>query len=130
MSERTAPIGMMFDIQQRTIEQTTETMRRGFEVQQRLVEAMFDLDPAMQAHEDVEDPTVRTTESANGGAGARGESVEVIDGLGPTYSDRLQEQGIDSLGALTRADPGAVAETADVSKDVAAEWIEAAQSSA
>lgn len=61
---------------------------------------------------------------------AVGESIDTINGLGSTYADRLQEQGIESIEALAKATVDTVAEAAEVSHEQAEEWIEAAQSPA
>ena len=55
------------------------------------------------------------------------EPVTVIDGIGPTYSERLETAGISSIGELARADANAVAEVVDISESRLALWIEAAQ---
>lgn len=54
-------------------------------------------------------------------------SVEEIEGIGPTYAERLAEAGIDSATALAAADPKEVASIADVSTEQAAEWTEQAR---
>ncbi|MES3517359.1 MAG: helix-hairpin-helix domain-containing protein [Natronomonas sp.] len=56
-----------------------------------------------------------------------GESLESIDGIGPTYADRLQQADIGSPEALAEADPTAVATAAEVSESQAAAWIDAAE---
>jgi len=61
---------------------------------------------------------------------ATGDSLESLPGLGATYAERLQEQGIETVRALTEANADAVAEAADVSVKQAEEWLDAAQSSA
>lgn len=58
---------------------------------------------------------------------AAGESLEAIDGIGPTYADRLHDQGIESLDALGETAVDTVALAADVSEAQAEEWIDAAQ---
>lgn len=59
-----------------------------------------------------------------------GGSLEDIDGLGPTYADRIRAEGIESLVTLAQTEAEVVAEAADVSEQRASEWIEAAQSRA
>lgn len=53
--------------------------------------------------------------------------VETINGLGPTYADRLREDGIESVDDLTTADIEAVAKSAEVPEERAQEWIEQAR---
>lgn len=55
--------------------------------------------------------------------------VDSIDGIGPTYANRLAVAGIDSVGALATASPDKVAEAAGVSGARARAWIEQAQQS-
>lgn len=54
-------------------------------------------------------------------------SLETIDGLGATYADRLQAQGIESLDVLAETNADTVAEAADVTEEKAQVWIDAAQ---
>ena len=77
---------------------------------------------AAEAVDDEDEPDV---EAAVAEAVADGD-LESIDGIGPTYAERLREAGIDGLAALAAADPGEVAEAADISEDRAEDWIEQA----
>ena len=97
---------------QRT-EEATETARRQTE------------EVARTAQERAQSVTVEITDAAEEQLEAQ---VQAIDGLGSTYADRLQNQGIDSLEALSEANADAIAQAAEVSEELAAEWIEAAQS--
>lgn len=58
------------------------------------------------------------------------EDLEVIDGLGDEYAQRLRNSGIKSLNHLAQADASAVAEAADISEDHAGEWVSSAQAKA
>jgi polyhydroxyalkanoate synthase len=49
--------------------------------------------------------------------------LESVNGIGPTYAERLREAGIDGLAALAVADPEAVAEAAEVPVSRAEDWI-------
>jgi polyhydroxyalkanoate synthase len=49
--------------------------------------------------------------------------LESVNGIGPTYAERLREAGIDGLAALAAADPEAVAEAAEVPVSRAEDWI-------
>ena len=57
-----------------------------------------------------------------------GSELEEIDGIGPTYAERLRETGIGTIDELTEHDAAAVAEAAGVSEDRAADWLEQARS--
>jgi len=50
-------------------------------------------------------------------------TVETIDGIGPTYADRLREAGIDTPDELAAASIEDVADAADVSETRAEDWI-------
>lgn len=60
-------------------------------------------------------------------AAADTESIESIEGIGPTYAERLAEAGIDSATALADADPKEVASIAEVSTEQATEWTDRAR---
>lgn len=62
---------------------------------------------------------------AAGAAGAEVEErpVEDIDGIGPTFADRLHDAGIETVADLTSAPVRTVAEAADVSEEQAEEWV-------
>jgi predicted flap endonuclease-1-like 5' DNA nuclease len=66
-----------------------------------------------------------STEDAEPAAGAD-VSVEEINGIGPTYSERLAEAGIGTVAALAESDPATVAEAAQASESRAEEWIDQA----
>ena len=54
--------------------------------------------------------------------------VETIDGIGPTYADRLETtSGIESTRALAAADPADVAERIDAPESSVAGWIDQAR---
>lgn len=54
--------------------------------------------------------------------------LSTVDGIGPTYEDRLARSGIGDLAALAKASPDSVAEAAGVSASRARDWISQAQS--
>jgi predicted flap endonuclease-1-like 5' DNA nuclease len=59
-----------------------------------------------------------------------GQELESIEGLGPTYADRLRQYGIQSVEHLAQADGETVADAAQISEERAGEWITSAQSQA
>jgi polyhydroxyalkanoate synthase len=60
-------------------------------------------------------------------AGAEGSDLEEVDGIGPTYAERLREGGIATIAELAAADAGTVADLAGVGEGRAADWVEQAQ---
>jgi polyhydroxyalkanoate synthase len=52
--------------------------------------------------------------------------LESVNGIGPTYAERLREAGIDGLAALAAAAPETVAEAAEVPVSRAEDWIDQA----
>jgi polyhydroxyalkanoate synthase len=76
--------------------------------------------PPEEADEDVE--AAAETDEPPAEAGAEG--VETVDGIGPTYADRLQAVGIETTADLAAADAADVAEAAQVSESRAGDWID------
>ncbi|MCU4717731.1 class III poly(R)-hydroxyalkanoic acid synthase subunit PhaC [Halapricum hydrolyticum] len=50
--------------------------------------------------------------------------IETVNGIGPTYADRLRAAGIETAGDLAEADPEAVAEAADAPLSRVEDWFE------
>lgn len=65
-------------------------------------------------------------EPAEADAGSA-DPVGDINGIGPTYSDRLNGIDIETVGDLVGADPDAVADAAQVSESRAEDWIAQAE---
>ncbi len=55
-------------------------------------------------------------------------TLELIDGLGETFRERLEAEGIDSIDALMESDTEHVAAVAEVSEERVEAWIEQAES--
>ena len=53
--------------------------------------------------------------------------VDSIDGIGPTYAERLAKAGLGTVDALAAASPDRVAEAAGVSANRARNWIDSAK---
>ena len=85
--------------------------------------AMRDRLVSISASREPEPPMFRTSGETDG------RSVDSIDGIGPTYANRLAVAGINSLPSLAEASPDKVAEAAGVSAARARAWIEQAQQS-
>jgi polyhydroxyalkanoate synthase len=58
---------------------------------------------------------------------AQGTDAEAIDGIGPTYAERLRDTGLGTVEALRDADAAAVAEAAGVGVKRAEGWLEQAR---
>ena len=54
-------------------------------------------------------------------------SVEEIKGIGPTYAERLEAAGIETVADIAAADPADVAEAAETGENRAGDWVERAQ---
>jgi polyhydroxyalkanoate synthase len=95
--------------------------------------------PAEIAIEDADEETEEAVESqeaaTEGPEDVDGESseepdagdapeVDVVNGIGPTYADRLREAGIETVADLREAEAERVADVAEVSESRAGEWIE------
>ena len=52
--------------------------------------------------------------------------VDAINGIGPTYSDRLGDVGIETVADLAEADPETVADAAKTGESKAMSWIDRA----
>jgi predicted flap endonuclease-1-like 5' DNA nuclease len=61
---------------------------------------------------------------------AEGTPVDSIKGIGPAYSERLGEVGIDSVEDLAAADAAALAERITVAEKTVAKWIDRANEQA
>jgi polyhydroxyalkanoate synthase len=98
-------------------------------------EGSVDADEHAESGETVEVSADESEESTEVSADESGETVEPDDseesaepvdeitGIGPTYSERLADTGIETVADLADADALAVAEAAEVSESRAADWI-------
>jgi polyhydroxyalkanoate synthase len=66
--------------------------------------------------EDGEQATLTDDEDAD--------DVDTVNGIGPTYAERLQAAGIETTADLAAADAETVAEAAEVSASRAQDWID------
>jgi polyhydroxyalkanoate synthase len=74
--------------------------------------------------DDVEEAQADVESEDAGPAGVAGEDVEVVDGIGPTYAERLRDAGIETVADLADADAATVAEAAGVGEGRAREWLD------
>jgi predicted flap endonuclease-1-like 5' DNA nuclease len=89
-------------------------------------------EPETAAKADADADAFETAADADAGTDATAESppVEEIKGIGPTYSERLGEAGIETVADLAAADAETVAEAAKSSVSRAEDWIERARDGA
>jgi len=71
---------------------------------------------------EVDEPDAETGEEPAAGA-----DLEVLDGVGPAYADRLRAAGVEALPDLVAADPEELAAAVDVSADRVRRWIDQAR---
>jgi polyhydroxyalkanoate synthase len=71
--------------------------------------------------------TTETSSSSTEAPSTEGLDAELedIEGIGPTYADRLRDAGIEEPTDLLEADPESAAESADVPKGRIESWIDA-----
>jgi len=74
---------------------------------------------------DAEEPEADAEEPVESDAG--GDPVTELNGIGPTYGDRLAEAGLGTVAALAGSDPETVADAAEAPESRASDWIEQAQ---
>ncbi|WP_336361551.1 DUF4332 domain-containing protein [Haladaptatus sp. ZSTT2] len=53
--------------------------------------------------------------------------MQRLDGIGPTYKERLHDAGISTVSQLAAADPAALAERLGISDSRVLSWVEQAQ---
>jgi len=82
------------------------------------------------AETEAEEPVVEKaeeTETDTADEDPGSESVDTIKGIGPTYSDRLGDTGIETVDDLANAQPETVADAAKTGESKAMSWIDRAQ---
>jgi len=90
----------------------------------RTTDVTVEREPEESSEIDTSSPTDEQTETA---VDEHGDSVEKIKGIGPTYRDRLEAGGIETVGDLAASEPDTVAEVAEASEGRASEWIKRAE---
>jgi polyhydroxyalkanoate synthase len=86
-------------------------------------------DAALAEDGDPDDPDAQAA-AADGPDVTDERGLEEIDGIGPSYADRLRSAGIESVADLAAASAADVADDADVPVSSLEGWIEQAQSAA
>ncbi|MEF8775861.1 MAG: class III poly(R)-hydroxyalkanoic acid synthase subunit PhaC [Haloarculaceae archaeon] len=92
--------------------------RRGF----IMVDTPAGADPAGES--DREPEAEPATADPSDSATAEAADVETVDGIGPTYADRLREAGIETVDDLADADPSHLASVAETSEKRANAWLD------
>ncbi|WP_049998162.1 class III poly(R)-hydroxyalkanoic acid synthase subunit PhaC [Halococcus sediminicola] len=75
---------------------------------------------------DTQEPTSThdDTEESTDAAEDDGDDVEGVEGIGPTYADRLREAGIETIADLAAADVETLTDAAEIPESRAEEWLE------
>ena len=87
------------------------------------VEAETETELEPEAEDKVEASDAESEPEAGPGA----DPVDVINGIGPTYSDRLADVNIGTVADLAEADPETVADAAKTGESKAMSWIDRAK---
>ncbi|PSP87593.1 hypothetical protein BRC87_10825 [Halobacteriales archaeon QS_4_66_20] len=87
------------------------------------VEAETETELEPEAEDKVEASDAESEPEAGPGA----DPVDVINGIGPTYSDRLADVDIGTVADLAEADPETVADAAKTGESKAMSWIDRAK---
>ena len=85
-------------------------------------DASDDVDEAVDTQEPTS--THEDTEEATDAAEGSGDDIEGVEGIGPTYADRLREAGIETTADLAAADVETLADVAEIPESRAEEWLE------
>jgi predicted flap endonuclease-1-like 5' DNA nuclease len=80
------------------------------------------------ADDEAEDAEADAAEADAVGADDSGsdEPVDVLNGIGPAYAERLENAGIETVGDLAAADAATLAEEADIAEGRIQGWIDQA----
>lgn len=81
-------------------------------------------DPS-RAEQTATEPTTAGAESTTGTA--ESPSVEEIKGIGPTYANRLEAAGIETVADIAAADVAEVADAAQAGEGRVSDWVERAR---
>jgi predicted flap endonuclease-1-like 5' DNA nuclease len=109
----------------------TETMRtsskdRGTQSLQQEADEAGDAADDSAEDEETEDSAAEGWTTGETEAGGDGTPVTEINGIGPTYGDRLGAAGIDTVADLASADAATLAGETDIAEGRLENWIEAA----
>ena len=108
------------------VEAETET-----ELEPETAEAEEETEPEEDAESgaepEAEDKMEASDAESEPEAGPGADPVDVINGIGPTYSDRLADVNIGTVADLAEADPETVADAAKTGESKAMSWIDRAK---
>jgi predicted flap endonuclease-1-like 5' DNA nuclease len=120
-TEATAPDAEVDEpTQEATADTTEETVAESSE------EATADATEETQ-EATTEEATADATEETPAEPDEPAASVQEIKGIGPTYTERLEVAGIETVSDLAASDAATVAEAAEATEGRAADWIERAK---
>jgi len=88
----------------------------------------IEIDEADGSASDDAEPTADEDASADADEDASADVQDAIDGIGPTYAERLRAAGLGTVDALAEADPETVADAAEVGLSRAEDWRSQAES--
>ena len=81
-------------------------------------------DDGEAADDEAVDIEVKSPEEADDEADVETTDVEALDGIGPTYAERLREAGVETVGDLGESDAAELAEVAETTESRAADWLD------
>ncbi len=86
---------------------------------------MVDTDVGGAAEDDeAVDIEVESPEEAGSKADDEAVDIEALDGIGPTYAERLREAGVETVGDIGASDAAELAEIAETTESRAADWLD------
>ena len=82
---------------------------------------------AQEANRSIDEPVeidIPDDSTTDAGAGDSINDVETVEGIGPTYAERLRDAGIETVSDLAASDAAELADVADTSESRAQDWLD------
>ncbi|MDR5672789.1 PASTA domain-containing protein [Halalkaliarchaeum sp. AArc-GB] len=102
----------------------TDDTDRGTVVDLVLAESVEEREAEEREEREAEEREEREAEEREGELGERGEPVRTVPGIGPTYAERLQREGIETVRELVRLEPTRVAAITDAGDGRVRRWFD------